>query len=340
MLGKCQTSLDFRSLNRTFADDMGQRIITFLKDWTLPIAMLVGAVGYFVYVNIPFLDGTHEFANETIAIVQPLLLFAILFLTFCKVEPRDLRLSAWQGWVLVFQTVTFIACALLIQQLDDPHWKGVVEGGMLCLICPTATAAAVVTRKLGGNAGTLMAYTIIINLAVAIMVPLVIPLIHPHPGETFLRNFMTIILRVFPLLLGPFFLSVVLRWFSRRTTERLAQSRDLPFYLWSVGLALAIAVTVKSIVHSHMPWGYQVAIAAVSLLTCIVQFAFGRLMGKRDQDPISAAQACGQKNTVFAIWMGYTFMTPVTSIAGGFYCIWHNAYNSWQMYRKKVKSEK
>ena len=39
--------------------------------------------------------------------------------------------------------------------------------------------------------------------------------------------------------------------------------------------------------------------------------------------------------TVFAIWLGYTFFTPVVSVAGGFYSIWHNCYNSWQLYRKR-----
>ncbi len=45
----------------------------------------------------------------------------------------------------------------------------------------------------------------------------------------------------------------------------------------------------------------------------------------------------GQKNTVFAIWMGYTFLTPETSIVGGFYSIWHNIYNSWQIHRHETR---
>ena len=48
---------------------------------------------------------------------------------------------------------------------------------------------------------------------------------------------------------------------------------------------------------------------------------------------VTAGQSLGQKNTVFAIWMGYTFMTPETAIVGGLYSIWHNIYNSWQLYR-------
>lgn len=28
--------------------------VRFLKDWTLPIAMLAGTIGYFIFADIPF----------------------------------------------------------------------------------------------------------------------------------------------------------------------------------------------------------------------------------------------------------------------------------------------
>lgn len=311
-----------------------------IKDWTLPIAMLTGVASYFVYASIPFLNGTHQTAMRLIAVVQPLLLFTMLFLTFCKVRPHDLHRAKWQPWLLVTQCIAFLACVLTLWLMPNGPWRIVIESAMLCLICPTATSAAVVTRKLGGNAGTLMAYTIAINLAVSLLVPAVVPIIHPNPDQTFLTSFLIIISKVFPLLLGPLLLSIAMRRIAPRTVEWLAQKRDLPFYIWSVCLALAIAVSTRSIVHTTCPWPYQVAIAVASLITCIAQFMLGRRIGQKYHDPISAAQACGQKNTVLIIWMGYTFMTPVTSIAGGFYSIWHNLYNSWQMYQKRIEEEK
>ena len=66
---------------------------------------------------------------------------------------------------------------------------------------------------------------------------------------------------------------------------------------------------------------------------CLAQFALGRRVGARFADKVSGGQSLGQKNTVFAIWMGYTFMTPETAIVGGMYSIWHNLYNSWQLAR-------
>ena len=316
---------------------MTQRIIAFLKNWTLPIAMIIGAASYFIYRSIPALDDTHAAVNRAIAFVQPALIFTMLFLTFCKIQPRDLRLSPWQGWALLLQCGTFALGALLLLLAPKGHWTVIVEGFIICMICPTATAAAVVTRKLGGNVGTLTAYTIIINLAAAILVPILVPLIHPNAELTFLSSFLRIIGRVFPLLFGPFLLATIFRHLLPKVTERLSQYHDLAFYLWAVALALAIAVTTKSIVHADCPWTYQLGIASASALACIIQFAVGRHVGRKHHDMISAAQACGQKNIIFAIWMCYTFMTPVTSIAGGFYSVWHNIYNSYQLYKKGKK---
>ena len=42
-----------------------------------------------------------------------------------------------------------------------------------------------------------------------------------------------------------------------------------------------------------------------------------RVLRGRQVRKVTAGQALGQKNTVFAIWMAYTFMTPETAIIGG-----------------------
>jgi BASS family bile acid:Na+ symporter len=114
---------------------------------------------------------------------------------------------------------------------------------------------------------------------------------------------------------------------------------NLSFYIWAVSLTLAILMSTRAIVQNDSGTMVLWEIGIASLLTCIFQFWLGRAIGRRYQCPISAGQALGQKNTVFGIWMGYTFLDPVTSVAGGFYSIWHNVYNTWQMYRKRKRDE-
>ena len=211
---------------------------------------------------------------------------------------------------------------------------------MLCFICPTATAAAVVTAKLGGNVGSLTTYTIIINLAAALLLPLVIPMLHAYNAQSSILNPSTfqlfnssILTKLFPLLIGPLLLAMLLRWVWPRLTTRIASVSGVAFYIWAVSLTLAIAMSVKALVHSHASVALLVGIAVVSVIACAAQFAFGHFLGKAYADRVSATQSCGQKNTVFAMWVGYTFLNPLTALVGGFYSIWHNLYNAKQINR-------
>lgn len=313
------------------------KIVSFLKTWMLPIAMLAGVAAYYIYVSIPALDGTHAIVNRAIAYVQPALLFCMLFVSFCRMSIKDLKPRAWMLKLLAIQVVVFVAMGLFVVWMPDVAGRVVIESAMICMICPTATAAAVVTTRLHGNANVVVSYTCLINLAVSLLVPMMVPFLHESsiPGMTFEISFLLILAKVFPLLILP----LVVAWFVRHLFPRfhafILRQPNLAFNLWAVSLSLAIGVTVKALVHSEESWGNLVGIAVASLLCCIVQFGLGRLIGRKHGEPVAGTQSLGQKNTVFAIWMGYTFLNPVTALAGGFYSLWHNLVNSWQLWREQ-----
>ena len=146
-------------------------------------------------------------------------------------------------------------------------------------------------------------------------------------------------LQVFPTLICPLLLAWGIRYTMPRLAQRLQNTGDAAFYLWTIALTMAIAVTTRSIMHSHVPLTSLVGIAVVTLICCWLQFTIGRHIGHPSNDHIAAGQAIGQKNTVFAIWMAYTFLTPVTAIAGGFYSVWHNIFNSFQLYKKRQQQK-
>lgn len=309
-----------------------------LKDWMLPISMTAGALSYIIYANIPFLAPAGHYLSHAVDILQPVLIFSMLFLTFNRISPRDIRPRKWHAWLLLFQTMAFLLLAAVLKILPEELHAGVlVESAMLCLICPTATASAVVTGKLGGDIAGLTAYLVIVNMVVAVLVPLVVPIVHPQAGVDFFTACSMIMAKVFPMLICPCILAWIVRFLMPKLHRKLLRYPDLAFYLWSVSLALAIAVTTRSIYHSTVPVSYLFGIAAVALVCCALNFIVGKKVGKCYGDALTPGQSAGQKNTMFAIWMGYTFMTPVTSVAGGMYSIWQNAYNSWQLYRKRKK---
>ena len=327
-----------------------------IKDWMLPIAMVAGASMYLIYHVLP--EPIHKAGpvlEHVIAAMQPLLIFAMLFLTFCRIEPKELKPHRWHWWLLLIQGGIFTVlglAAFAIQKLMPGvplGWIVVIESAMLCMICPTATAAAVVTRKLGGDVPGITTYIVLINLLTAVLVPLVVPMVHPASDADFWTSFSLILAKVFPLLITPCLCAWLVRYLCPKLHRKVLQYPDLPFYLWSVALTLAIAITTKSIVNSDMKFGLILAMSAASLICCAFQFFMGRHIGSRyrprrsvspeieergkEMCKVTAGQSLGQKNTVFAIWLAYTFMTPETAIVGGLYSIWHNIYNSWQLYR-------
>lgn len=316
-------------------------MLNFLKNWTLPVAMLAGALGYFIFANFTFLEPTKPFVNTFIAYITPFLIFAQLLLTFCKVDWRELMPSPWHGWLLLFQIIsTSVLAALLIFIPMDGSYREVFEAAMVCFICPTATAAAVITGKLGGSASSLTTYTLLSNILAAVAVPLIFPLVEPHADITFFTAFLKILSKVFPLLLFPFFLALFFRYVLPKIHHFLLGFRDLAFYLWGVALAIVTGQTVKSLMTSSVPGSVQILIALAGFVACVVQFYLGKRIGTIYKDRISAGQALGQKNTVLAIWMAYTYLDPVSSVGPGSYVLWQNIFNSWQLWKKRKKEIK
>ena len=313
-------------------------MIRLLKDWTLPIAMLAGTLLYLFFARVSWVAPLKPMVHEVIAFLTPTLIFAQLLLTFCKVELSELRPRPWHGWLLLFQVVTVLLLTLLLVFLPlSPTGRLLFEAAMVCLVCPTATAAAVITAKLGGSAATLTTYTLLSNLMAAVAVPLLFPLVEPHAGLTFFLAFLRILSKVFPLLLCPFILAQLLRRFLPGLHRWLMNRHEAAFYLWAVALAIVSGQTVRSLANSPAPVQVMWLIALVGLLTCVVQFALGKGVGERYGERLSAGQALGQKNTVLAIWMAYTYLQPLSSVGPGSYVLWQNLINSYQLWKKRKR---
>ena len=311
------------------------KIITFLKNWTLPVSMISGALAYYICRQLPLSYEVKFDILTVIEVLQPVLLFLMLFVAFCKIKPTDLKPHRWHLWLLLTQCLLFAAACAALWLYPSTGLRVIIEGFMLAIICPTATACAVVTQKLGGDSAATTSYTIIINMVVALLCPLLLPVAHPQEGLTFFPAFMVIIHKVFPLLIVPLFLAWFVRYLMPSFNKRIVATKDLAFYMWAVSLAIAIAVTCKALAHSHESMWNVGGIAVVTLVACLFQFSFGKWIGSHYGKKMEAGQALGQKNTVFIIWLGYTFLSPITAAAGGFYSVWHNLVNSWQLYKKR-----
>ena len=308
---------------------------TFLKNWMLPIAMTLGAAVYLILHYVP------SFSEEGYLAVarrlQPLLVSIMLFIQLNVVAPTDLRFHKWHFELVAVQALLFAAFAFLATGVSNGGGRILLECAMLCFICPTAAAAGVITSKIGGSLPGIMTYTVLSDTLACVLIPLMIPLVHPAAEISFLAAFWAIVKRVFSILVLPCVLAWLIRYLLPGVQRWLARYVGWAFYVWGIGLTLALSLATGALVTSGIGVLVALGIAGVSLVCCLFQFWLGRKMaaGYGRVESITAGQALGQKNTGFIIWLGINYMTPVTSVAGGLYAIWHNLVNSYELYKSR-----
>lgn len=234
----------------------------------------------------------------------PWLIFFMLFFTFCKVNPLDLRLHKWHWVVLAAQMIlSFGSYAGVSYLTNDPI---LAQGIMICFIMPTATAAPIIAGKMGGSIQNLTTFTLLSNFATAIIVPATFPLINDQLqmtnyqfAEQFWPAFVLILSRVAPLLLVPFFSAWLLRLgfnaYYRRKYASLPCGEGkggvpefvlpkklalIPFYLWVVSIIVLSATVTQTVITNYQSQMTNMLILlACSFFACLLQFGLGKWIG-------------------------------------------------------------
>lgn len=294
-----------------------------LKPWMLPIAMLTGML-------------LHEYIHY-VAFLSPYLIFIMLLITYCRVSLRDFHVGGYIPLLLLAQLGGSVALYLLI----SPFNPTLAQAAFICVFCPTATAAPVVTGMLGGSVSRVATYSLFSNVSVAFLAPVLLTWMRPDIDVSFLDMMLRICYTVLPLILGPLILALLFERFEPRAHRFIAGHQGLAFYIWAVALIIVVGNSVSFVMKepaSAIPM--MLALGGVSLAVCIAQFALGRVIGHHFGDPISSSQSLGQKNTVLVIWMSMAYLDPIVSIAPAAYVAWHNIINSWQIIRHQRHSHR
>ena len=292
-----------------------------LKKWMLPIAMITGAV-FYRYVQI-------------ISFLTPYLIFIMLLVTYCKLSLRNMNLSPLHAWLLGIQVIGSLLIYVLLYSFDPL----VAEGTFICVFCPTATAAAVITGMLGGDIACLATYSLLSNMTVAIIAPFIFSFMGDHISLPFFESFLKIGTEMIPLLIFPFVCALILQKFLPKVHSALQNHQSISFYLWAISLTIVMGKTVSFIAsRGNAEYKEEILIALFALIVCILQFILGKLIGKKYYNTIAGGQGLGQKNTVLAIWMALTYLTPLASIGPASYVVWQNSINSLQLWIREKRN--
>lgn len=311
------------------------KLLAFFKKWSLPCSLMFGAICYMLFANIPILEPVGCVVGPFAAQAMPAILFTLLYVTFCKIEINEMKPRLWHFLLQGIRTLLAGTFVWLISLTNDANTKLLLEGVFICVICPTAAAAPVITEKLGGSIGSLTTYTIIANIFTMIIIPLFFPMVEKDANITFIAAALMVLRNVTTVLVVPLLLALLSRKFIPHFVEKIKRKRNLGFYLWCLNLSIVTGVTIKNITHANVSGILLVGMLILPLFVTLVQFAIGKAVGKPFNASISAGQALGQKNTVVGIWLTITFLNPLAAVAPGAYVIWQNLVNAWQIWYKE-----
>ena len=133
----------------------------------LPLAMLGGGIFYSFFNLFAFLT--------------PYLISVMLLITCCRLSIREMRFTRLHAWMLMVQVFGSVIVYGVLCYFD----RVLAEAMMICVLAPTAVAAAVITGMLGGSVPCLATYTLASNLCVAIVAPVMFSLVGVRDGVSF-----------------------------------------------------------------------------------------------------------------------------------------------------------
>lgn len=290
-----------------------------VKSLLMILALLTGAFFSDVVTLIDNLSG---------GTIAPILLFTMLFITFCCVDLRELKFSMLHVWIVLFQVAAAVGSYFLLL----PFGQTLAQGVMVCFVTPIAMAAVVIGQMLGAKVVTIASFSMFCNVVLAIF----IPFFFTHIGSEGC-TFLMILAKVGPLMVLPPILAQLLRCTVPAITSWFGARGYLSFYIWLFSVTISIGRTMayvldnlEEIEPSLIAWLSLGALAA-----CIIQYSVGRYLGVRYGDLAAGQQSLGQKNTILAIWMAQMFLSPIASIAPTAYVLWQNLVNSYLVFKHK-----
>ena len=231
-------------------------------------------------------------------------------------------------WIVVANIVIAITVYLVLFPFNS-------ELAFLCFITaitPTATAAPAVIDFLKGNVEYVASSVLLTNSIVGLMIPLLISWL--TTPETLIST--SEVFRSIWFVFGiPLLIAQLVKQVNPSLQEFLLKHKNLSFYLWNVLLFLATAKATNFILYESNTSIQRIGLIAVSsLIICIFNFWMGKLIGGQHY-ALEASQSLGQKNTMFSVWLAFSFLNPIVALGPMFYLLYHNIYNSYQLIKMK-----
>ena len=265
------------------------------------------------------------------------LLMAMLFFAFLDINIQTQSFHKGVIWVVLANiTVAFSAYWIL-----RPINLNLALAAFITGIAPTAIAAPVIISFIQGQVEYVVSAVLLSNVVMSFILPVALPFV---VGDVVQISVWQVLKPVLVTMFAPLILAQVSKILPAKTQSMIRNGKKISFPLWLLALFIMCAkaadflrndVTLSQprtlpsvIVRPH----FGIVIAVISLIICILDFSVGAMLGG-EHFRLESSQSLGQKNNSFVIWIALTFINPLVAMGPTFYILYHNIYNSWQIYR-------
>lgn len=287
------------------------------------VPLLVLALGF---VGSPWLD--------SLSWLIPYIITVMLFLTFLKVRPRDIRLHRSHFYLLGLQLLLGALAYFL-----TVGWRADAATSMLlCFLTASASAGPSIVTILKGDTVYTTTYVLLSHLAFVVLVPFIYPYVSDVPQSVgLLTQMWHIFYYVARLILPAIVVAWAIVWLRPRFADTLGSYTSLSYSFWLLSLLLLIAHTTEYIkTASHFELGDLALMSGLGLMTCVLQYWLGHVLAPYiGVEQHAARHSLGQKNTSLSIWIAALFLPPLVGIGITSYIIWQNIIISLVMSRYK-----
>lgn len=262
---------------------------------------------------------------HTLSAYLQYLLMGMLFFAFLdiKIQPQSFQKSVI--WVVLANiAVAFSAYWILL-----PFDLNLALAAFITGIAPTAIAAPVIIGFIQGQVEYVVGAVLLSNVVMSLVLPLTLPFI---VGDVVKISVWQVLEPVLITMFVPLILARLVNLLPQSSQSAIRRGKALSFPLWLLALFMTCAKAADFLRNNLTTSVSRVlSIALISLIICIVNFILGAVLGG-ERFRQESSQSLGQKNNSFVIWVALTFINPLVAMGPTFYILYHNLYNSWQIY--------
>jgi bile acid:Na+ symporter, BASS family len=292
----------------------------------------MNAYGKVISLVVTMLIGALLPQASALSFMVQYLLMVMLFFAFLDIEVNPKNFHKGVLWVLLAN----LAVAFAAYEVFSRFSADLGLAAFITAIAPTAISSTVIVSFIEGRVDFMVAAVLLTNITMALVVPIALPFV---VGATIPITTWDVLQPVLITMFAPLILARLVAHLPQNTQSVIRSGKRFSFPLWILNLFIISAKASDFVLRENSSSLVVLGqIAIVSFIICVVNFGLGALLGGRRYWQESS-QALGQKNNSFSIWVALTFISPLAAMGPTFYVLYHNLYNTWQIYRFEKRNK-